>query len=196
MSVYTVYHVVTERPMRQGQHLFFGPGRHNGVYARVMGKQRMVEEIYANPGAWAGKPLEHHTAVALRELAMEEVRQKLFPQHPSRMACLYVSETLAEAEEWAAFFAGGCHRPTYHIVRLLIRGRVFAGDACNCFDGTPDKARNLELAENYWRVGPNGGQRLVKELLADGDIEVAEIVREINENIQVREGGPIIEKIV
>lgn len=178
-----VYHAVTERPMREGQHILLGRDNHNGVYARVMGKRELVERIYANPAAYQGRELEHHTAVALRELAMEEVRQRFFPQYPSRMACLFVSETLKEAEDWAAFFANDCRRPTYHIVRLRVRGGLFAGDACNCFDGVPDKARNLALAENYWRNGPNGGDRPIKELLADGDILVEEIVREINKNI-------------
>lgn len=169
--------------MVKGQHILFDSEHHNGVYARVMDKLDLVERIYAAPAVYEGVELEHHTAVALRELAMEEVRARAFPQYPSRMACLFVSETLGEAEDWAAFFANDCRRPTYHIVKLIVRGRLFAGDACNCFDGTPDKARNLALAENYWRVGPNGEGRPVKELLADGDIEVAEIVREINKNI-------------
>lgn len=189
MSEITVYHVVTERPMKLGQHIIFDQDHHNGVYARVMDKLEMVEKIYANPAAYESMPLEHHTSVALRELAMEEVRRARFPQYPSRMACLFVSETLAEAEEWAAFFANDCHRPTYHIVKLVVRGNIFAGDACNCFDGTPDKARNLALAENYWLCGPNDEGRPVKELLVDGDIEVAEIVREINRNIPCTPGA-------
>lgn len=182
-----VYHVVTERPMKKGQHILFGPEHHNGVYARVMAKLPEVERIYAAPAAYEGVELEHHTAVALRELAMEEVRLRDFPQYPSRMACLFVSKTLAEAEQWAEFFSGDCHRPTYHIVKLIVHGNLFTGDACNCFDGTPDREKNLEMAENYWRVGPNGEGRPVRELLADGDIEVAEIVREINRNIPTEE---------
>ncbi len=178
-----VYHAVTERPMRLGQHIVFDQRRHNGVYARVMDKLELVNTIYADPAAYQNIPLDHHTQVALRELAMEEARQRLFPQYPSRMACLYVSETLKEAEDWAEFFANGCHRPTCQVVKLIVRGNVFAGDACNCFDGTPDRERNLRLAENYWRGGPNDAGGPVKELLVDGDIEVAEIAREINKNI-------------
>lgn len=178
-----VYHVVTERPMKQGQHILFDQEHHNGVYARVMEKRKLAEEICAHPEKYAGTPLEHHTAVALRELAMEEARRESFSQYPSRMACLYVSETLQEAEDWAAFFAEDCKRPTYHIVKLRVRGNVFSGDACNCFDGSPDRERNLALARNYWQNGPNGEGRPVKELLVDGDIEVMEIIREINRNV-------------
>lgn len=173
--------------MKKGQHILFNSEHHNGVYARVMAKLPEVERIYADPEAYEGVELEHHTAVALRELAMEEVRLRDFPQYPSRMACLFVSETFAEAEQWAEFFANDCRRPTYHIVKLIVHGNLFAGDACNCFDGTPDREKNLAMAGNYWRLGPNGEGRPVRELLADGDIEVAEIVREINRNIPTEE---------
>ncbi len=183
MPEFIAYHVVTERPMKLGQHILLGQGRHNGVYARVMAKMALVKEIYAHPDRYAGASLEHHTAVALRELAMEEVRRETFPQYPSRMASLYVSETLREAEDWAEFFAEGCKRPTYHIVKLRVRGNLFSGDACNCFDGLPDREQNLVLARNYWQNGPSGEGRPVKELLVDGDIEVAEIIREINRNL-------------
>lgn len=97
MKEYTAYHVVTERPMTVGQVLCLDETYPSGVYRRVMEKVPLVEEIYQNPGAWAGKPLEHHTMVALRELALEQVRREQFPQHPSRLHCLYVSETREEA---------------------------------------------------------------------------------------------------
>lgn len=183
MQEYTAYHVVTERPMCPGQRLRFDRTHHNGVYARVTAQQDIVKEIYANPQRYLGTPLEHHTAVALRELAMEQVRQQEFPQYPSRMACLYVSETLEEAQRWAEFFAGPCQRPTYHIVRLHVLGSLFAGNACNCFDGFPDQAQNLARARNYWRNGPSPEGPPVKELLAAGDIHVLEILQEINQNL-------------
>ena len=101
-----VYHVVTDRPMTIGQVIVFDENHHSGVYQRVHDKLEIVRQIYANPGAYKEEELEHHTAVALRELAMEEVRRKSYPQYPSRMACLYVSETLEEAEKWGAFLQG------------------------------------------------------------------------------------------
>ena len=89
MKEYTAYHVVTERPMTVGQVLCLDETYPSGVYRRVMEKVPMVEEIYQNPGAWAGKPLEHHTMVALRELALEQVRREQFPQHPGSTACTF-----------------------------------------------------------------------------------------------------------
>ena len=120
---------------------------------------------------------------ALRGLALEEVRQKEFPDRPSRLACLYVAETREEAEKWACLFAEW-GRPTYHVVKLRIRGRLFAADACNCFDATCHREENFRLARRYWENRPNAqNQPPIIEYLADGEIEVLEIVKEIGKNI-------------
>ena len=113
---------------------------------------------------------------------MEEVRQEKYPQYPSRMACLYVSKELDESRKWGEFFAR-IGRPTYAIVKLAITGRVFAGNACNCFDGTPDKADNLSKADRYWQNSPNEDDEYIWEMLADGHIQVVRVVEEINANL-------------
>lgn len=183
MKEYTAYHVVTERPMTVGQVLCLDETYPSGVYRRVMEKVPMVEEIYQNPGAWAGKPLEHHTMVALRELALEQVRREQFPQHPSRLHCLYVSETREEAQQWASFFAS-LGRPTYHIVKLQVRGRKFVGNANLCFDATVNQEENRRLAQRYWSLALDpAGQPPIWEILEDGEIRVVEIVEEIGKNL-------------
>ena len=173
------YHVVTERPMYIGQQILFDFYHHNGVYQRVMDKLQIVKKIYAAPDRYPTDELEHHTAVALRELAMEEIRQQNHPAYPSRMSCLYVSETMEEAEKWASFFSQ-IGRPTYHIVRLQIDGNIFIGDATKCFRGSSDRVFNLRKAEQYWESNVTP---IVKEILADGMINVVEIVKEINANL-------------
>ena len=177
------YHAVTERPMREGQTIVFDENRRSGVYRRVKDKLQIVSEIYADPEKYKGVPLEHHTAVALRELAMEEVRREKYPQYPSRMGCLYVSQTLNEAVQWGEFFAR-IGRPTYSIVELDITGNVFIGEATRCFDGTSDKSENMRLAQHYWNIdqAPDS-PREVREILAGGEINVLRIVKEINANI-------------
>ena len=178
-----VYHVVTERPMKVGQQIIFDKEHHNGVYQRVFEKMDIVNDIYANPIKYSAELLEHHTSVALRELALEEVRQKKYPTYPSRMSCLYVSKTLEEATKWGEFFAQ-LGRPTYHIVKLEVRGNYFIGDATKCFKGQLHKQENLRLAELYWENESNDTEQLpVYEMLVDGHIIVVEIVKEINANI-------------
>lgn len=169
------YHVVTERPMYVGQHIVFDETHHSGVYARVMEKKALVDDIYAHPEKYEGEELEHHTKVALRELALEEVRVKKYPTYPSRMSSLYVSETLEEAEKWFDFFTE-LGRSTLQIVRVKVKGNYFAGNANKCFDGGTDKQKNLLLAEQYWKNEETYGEETVTEILVDGDIEVVEII--------------------
>lgn len=178
-----VYHVVTDRPMYVGQKIIFDESHHSGVYQRVQEKIEIVNKIYANPSEYNADELEYRTSVALRELALEEVRQKKYPHYPSRMSCLYASETFEEAENWGKFFAQ-IGRPTYCIVKLEVKGSCFIGNATKCFDGQTDKEENLRLAEIYWESkSDNSDERPIYEMLVDGHITVVEIVKEINANI-------------
>lgn len=180
--MFTAYHVVTDRPMKVGQVIRFDEENHSGVWQRVMDKLPLVKDILAHPERYTEK-LDHHTDVALRELALEQVRQEKFPQYPSRMACLYTSEELETAEAWGEWFTKW-GRPTYAIVKLGIEGRRFIGNANLCFDGVPDQAENLRLAEKYWRVdNTDETERPVPEMLVDGEITVLEIIKEINKNL-------------
>ena len=172
------YHVVTDKPMEVGQELIFDANHHSGVYNRVFSFKDKVDEIYNNPEAYRDIELEHHLKVALRELAMEEVRKEKYPNYPSRLASLYVSNTLDEAEKWYNLFIE-LGRTTYSIVKVEVDGKLYVGDANNCFDGTIDKNKNLELAEIYWKHKENlEGKEPIVEILASGKIKVIEIVKE------------------
>lgn len=178
MAEIYAYHVVTERPMYLGQEIIFDEAHQNGVGKRVYEKLPIVEDIYAHPEKYREGELEHHTSVALRELVLEEVRKNRYPQYPSRMACLYVSRTLEEAEKWFAFFKS-LGRPTYQIVKLKIEGHLFYQDATGCFDGRLNKEENLKLADVYWSNTPDvSDPKVVMEGLADGIIKVVEVIRE------------------
>ena len=172
------YHVVTDKPMKVGQELIFDDNHHSGVYDRVYSYKEKVDDIYKNPEAYKNMELEHHLKVALRELAIEEVRKEKYPDYPSRLASLYVSNTLSEAEKWYNLFIE-LGRPTYAIVKVEVDGNIYIGDANNCFDGTIDREKNLELAENYWKYKENiEGKEPIVEILASGKIKVIEIVKE------------------
>lgn len=177
------FHVVTDRPVNLGQQIVFDETHHSGVYQRVMDKLDIVNDIYAHPDRYDEHELEHHTSVALRELALEEVRRKANPQYPSRMSCLYVSNTFEEANNWAKYFAE-IGRPTYSIVKVKIEGNCFIGDAAKCFDGRINREENIRLAELYWKNEPNSlNGPPIQEMLVDGVITVIEIVKRINANI-------------
>ena len=177
------YHVICDIPKSVGEHIILDKTHSNGVYKRVYEQLAVVQDIYRNPEKYRGAELPHAVDVALRELALEQVRKKNYSQYPSRVAALYVSKTLKEAEQWGDYF-GKLGRSTYGIAKIGVNGHVFEGDAYKCFDGSVDKAENLRMAELYWRNGPNeDGREPIVEILADGDIEVLEIVKEIHANI-------------
>ena len=178
-----VYHVVSDRPVTVGQVIRFDEANHSGVYTRVMALADTAADALAHPENYP-LPLEHHLDVAIRELALEEVRKARYNDYPSRMACLYASEALEPAIRWAEYFAR-IGRPTYAVVELEVEGRCFIGDALNCFDGVTDQAENLRLAERYWQNTPNDeGREPIREMLVDGEIRVVRIVQEFNANIK------------
>lgn len=177
------YHVVSDKPKQAGQRFVLDENHPNGVYERVYAQISTVEDIYKNPEKYKGAELTHNVDVALRELALEKVRKEKYPQYPSRMAALYVSGTYEEAERWGEYFAR-IGRPVYSVARIEVNGNCYYGDAYKCFDGTISEEENLRLAEIYWSNGPNeDGHEPITEVLVDGDIEIVEIVKEINANI-------------
>lgn len=177
------YHVVTDRPLTLGQTLLFDETHHNGVYQRVMEKLPEVNAIRQNPENFDAETLEYRTRVALRELALEDVRREHFPECPSRLGCLYVSLSPEESDQWAQYFIS-LGRPTYALVRIKITGTTFTGDAANCFDAVLDPEENRRMALNYWRNGPNDENLPpIKEILAAGSIQIVEILKEYNHNI-------------
>lgn len=172
-----VYHVVTEKAMQPGQKIFLGPGRYNGVYERVQVCQRLLagEEIPGDLAQMIKKDLTRWAKVTYREIALEAVRAKSYPQYPSRMACLYTSRTLDEAISWAEFFKES-GRDVYAVVKLSVQGSLFDADATNCFDGTEDEEDNLIKAGRYWENSTKNPDPVI-ETLADGEITVVEIVK-------------------
>ena len=171
------YHVVTDKPMKLGQVIIFDKNHHSGVYNRVYELKDKVDDIYLNPDKYDENEFDHHLKVALRELALEEVRIKKYPNYPSRLSSLYVSKTLEEAEKWYKLFIE-LGRPTYSIVKVEVDGNEFIGDAQNCFDGTKDKNKNMELAEYYWKNEGNfKGKDPIIEIIVDGKIKVIDIIK-------------------
>lgn len=168
-----VYHVVTERPMILGQSIVFDENNHNGVYSRIMAFKRLSEgeTAYDETSEMIKSDMEKWSKVSYRELALEKIRKEHYPSYPSRMACLYTSRTFDEARQWAQFFES-IGRTVFSIVKLRVSGRVFDGDACNCFDGVGDDS-DYKKAYDYWQVKKT--DKPVIETLVDGVIVVEEL---------------------
>lgn len=156
----------------------YDDNNHSGVYERVYKLKDKVLDIYNNPEKYKDIELDHHTKVALRELALEKVREESYSQYPSRLESLYVSKTLEEAEVWFDYFTK-LGRDTFQIVKVKVDGLSFTGDACNCFDGTISEEENIRLAKKYWECKDNDlGKKPIYETIVSGKIEVIEIIKE------------------
>jgi hypothetical protein len=178
-----VYHVVTEKPMTLNQIIIFDNDHHSGMFNRVYERENIVKDIYANLNKYENQTFDHHLKVAIRELAMEEVRKKDFPNYPSRLSSLYVCESLDDSMKWYNYFKK-INRPTFGIVKLeILEGKIFSGDANNCFDGTINKRQNIELARHYWSNLPNKKQLpVLKETIVDGKLKVIKIMKKEGES--------------
>ena len=144
----TYYHVVTNKPMKVGQIITYNKENRSGVYERVYNLINIINEIYDNKEKYKNVELDHHTKVALRELAMEEIRKNNYPNYPSRLESLYVSNTLEEALKWYDLFIEW-GRPTFQIVRVETDGESFQGDACNCFECFSDKYKMMMMEMKF-----------------------------------------------
>lgn len=122
------YHVVTEKPMKLRQIIFFDENHHSGVYERVYELKDKVDDIYLNLDKYKNIELDRHLKVSLRELAMEEVRKTKYPNYPSRLASLYVSNTYEEAKKWYDMFMEW-GRSVFQIVKVEVDGNSYMGDA-------------------------------------------------------------------
>ena len=170
-----VFHVITERPMVQGQTIVFDGNNHNGVYKRVMTFRRLAdgEPPEGDLARMIASDMDKWAKVAYRELALEQMRAEHYPDCPSRMACLYTSRTYEEAERWAHFFHS-IGRKVYGIAYLSVDGRVFDGNANLCFDGTGSQ-EDIANARAYWEKSLPDDDPVI-ETLADGVITVGEII--------------------
>ncbi|MBR2679126.1 MAG: DUF2441 domain-containing protein [Bacilli bacterium] len=169
------YHVVTEKPMEINQEMIFDELRHNFIYKKIDKYRGKVKRVYEKKLKLTD---DEELKKALREYALEEVREKEFPNYPSRLASLHVSRTLDEAMVWYDLYISQ-GKKTYQIVKIETDGKVFTGDAWNVFDGTDNKEENLSLARNYWTNGKNSvNEEPIYETLVDGKIKVIEIVKE------------------
>lgn len=176
-KIQSYYHVVTVKPMYVGQKIIFDETNHSGVYTRVMEQLPLVEDIYNNPTKYKQEDLDHHTKVALRELAMEEVRKENYSNYPSRLSSLYVSTNLEDSKMWAkSFISKG--RDVYQIVKIKTTGNVFTGNAYNCFEGTTTKEENIKKSHAYWQKDNSNAENILYETIIDGEIEVIEIIEE------------------
>lgn len=122
---------------------------------------------------------------AFRELALEEVRKEKFPHLPSRMKCMFLTESKEECLNNLPNFANKGYGEIYQAVAVKLNGRVFYSK--DVLIGREGLSLNKykELAEKYWSQDQNSATK-AREVLFEGEAEIVEILDEIKLN---KKGG-------
>jgi len=115
------------------------------------------------------------TIRGVRELVVEMVRLKNYANYPSRLNCLYVSESYEDIVKWKKIF-NSYKRNIVQIVKINANGNYFAGDG----DLLPKEDaisfdKKINQAIKYWE---NKSKPTLPEVLVDGNIEIVQIIEE------------------
>lgn len=188
------YHIVTNKKMELGQIINFDENQQNTLYRFFFEKEQMnskgedplhiLRTHYTSDGLNLNKEDAEvvsrymgQTIRTIREVITEMVRLQEYPDHPSRLSCLYAAKTYEDALKWKELF-DSYNRKVLQIVRLRVKGNCFEGDAklLPKEDGVPF-AQKIAQAIEYWK---GNVKNELPELLINGKIEVVEIIDEFS----------------
>ncbi|MBD8038436.1 DUF2441 domain-containing protein [Solibacillus sp. A46] len=190
-----VYHIVTRNKMSLGQIIYFDENEYNTLYRFFFEAEQLnakgedfiqiMQSHYTKEGLNLDKDNADvamkyigQTTRAVREVIVEMVRLKEYPQYPSRLSCLYAAKTYEDALKWKQLF-DSFNRNVLQIVKLKVNGNYFEGDG----DLLPKEDgisfyKKIEQARKYWNGNINNE---LPELLINGKIEVIEIIEDFTE---------------
>ena len=114
------------------------------------------------------KDIAKETAFYIREQVFEDIRQKHYPELPSRQKCLWVCET-DQLSYWKTM-KESCQRS---LLKLELNGELFCGDDHWLTADTFSSVVYTERAQHYWRGEMSISPR--KEFLFYGKAIVKEI---------------------
>ncbi len=192
-----LYQVATDQNYKVGDKLTFGEdfnGQGRRVYGTKFNKnEKALHQIgfkYADSkNIFKNKDIVIEMSKALsesdfvlRELALEEVRVKKFPHLPSRLKCMFLSETKQTAlNNLQNFYDKKGFGSQYQAVAVKLNGELFyARSAMLVRDGLSYN-QYREIAEKYWAQDQNSAGE-VREILFIGQAEIVEILGEKQKN--------------
>jgi hypothetical protein len=189
---FTAYHIVTNKKMKLGQIINFDEHQKNTLHHFFFEKEQLNNQnedfmqILNNHFTETGLHLDKenaevvvqyagHTMRAIREVIAEMVRLQDFPNHPSRLSCLYAAKSYEDVLKWKALF-DSYNRKVLQIVKLHVSGNYFEGDGelLPNLEAVPFH-KKMEQAREYWK---GNAKNELPELLINGRIEVMEIIHE------------------
>ena len=191
-----LYQVATDRNYKVGDKYIFGEtdnGQayhvYNTVYQdenhqplHVVGFNNLKRGIFKNKKLLIdlSQALSKYD-FALRELALEEVRQEQFPQLPSRMKCMFLTDDEKECLDNLPKFANVGYGSLFQAVAVKVCGTIFfARDFVVARKGLSIN-QYKEQAVKYWSQDQNSKTK-AKEILFIGEAEIVEILKEIKKD--------------
>lgn len=182
MSVF--YHLVTRQPVHEHQFFDFSQGQPNRQakffldHPDKLPLNDLLKTPRLNLSSEQTTQLRHdwdRRAHALRELILEVVRIRDFPQYPSRLACLFAAKSYDQVLIWRNLFEKE-GRHVCQLVKVVTAGPTFEGDAASLPSITSGTVVDkLAAAETYWQH-PAASQQL-SEVLLGGRVQVIQIIR-------------------
>lgn len=191
-----LYHLVTRNKMNPGQILQLGKDSNNTLYRFFFEKEilnssgedfyQILENNFENNGiildaenSEVALKYSGLTVRAIRETILEMIRLQDFPEHPSRLSCLYAARSFEEAMKWKQIF-DSFNRKVLQIVNIKYDGKYFEGDGEQLPKANGESfCTKIQQARVYWQGNTSNA---LPEILIDGKIEVGEIVEEFEFN--------------
>ena len=113
----------------------------------------------------------------LRELAAEEVRKEKFSHLPSRLKCMFLSETKEETLKNFEKMKKNNPQKSFQAVAVKLNGEVFYAKEVGLQRNGLSYNDNQKVALMYWAQNQYSTE-CTKEILFEGQAEVLEIFRE------------------
>lgn len=191
------YQVATDRNYKVGDILTFNKNLPNGQYNRVFNTDFELNEARPSDRMYSAAKrkfmkfkskndiysiahiLEYYD-VAIKEIALEEVRKDKFPNLPSRLHCMYLSISKDIVLQNIKSMANNREKngKVFQAVAVKLNGVIFK--AGKVYVSREAKSYNYykEKAIAYWKQKDLRDEE-VEEILFEGEAEIVEILDEI-----------------
>lgn len=117
----------------------------------------------------------------LRELAVEEVRKTKYPNLPSRLKCMFLSDTKQVVlENLKTFHLKGVGKH-FQAVAVKLTGELFYSKSVALPRNGLSYGEYMEIADKYWSQDQNSTDS-IKEILFEGKAEIVEIIEEFTKD--------------
>lgn len=191
-----LYQVATDRNYKVGDVITFNKeipnGQHNRVFNRdfKLNNVRPSDEMYevakrkfkkfkSKEDIYSIARILESYDVAVKELALEDVRKELFPNLPSRLHCMYLSLTKDIALQNIKSMSESREKNGKHFqaVAVKLSGKIFKAGKVYMSREAQSYGYYKEKAIEYWKQ-KNLKDEDVKEVLFEGTAEIVEILDE------------------